>query len=140
MEILIVNPEIISENENAARDAFNRGDYVICFLLIHSLIESLLRAFLGKTGEETFNNLIKSFNKLMKSEGQNQSTFINELSELNRRRNRVIHELWAKGYSVTNENLKNVCQVSFMVFGLLIDWISTFNPEIIESGFDYENN
>lgn len=135
---MIVNPEIIRENENAARDAFDKGDYVICFLLIHSLIESLLRTFLGITRDITFNNLIKSFDKLMKNESQTESTFINELTELNRRRNRVIHQLWKKGYSLTNVKLKETCQISIIVFGLLIEWISTFNSEIDESGFDYE--
>jgi hypothetical protein len=136
----VVNPIIVKENEEIARRAYEQGDYVLCFLLIHALIESLLRAFLDKNGNKTFNDLIIEYEKYLKSVNQSDLTFVKELTQFNKRRNRVVHELWAKGYSVTNEKLESVCRVSFIMFGLFIEWLESFDPKITESGFDYEKN
>lgn len=40
-----VNPTIVKENEHIARSAYEKGEFVLCYLLVHSLIESLLRTF-----------------------------------------------------------------------------------------------
>jgi hypothetical protein len=134
----VVDPAIVKENENISRRAYEQGDYVLCFLLSHALVESLLRAFLERAGNETFNDLIIAYDKYLKTEGQTNSEFVKELTELNRRRNRVVHQLWGKGYSVTNKKLEPACRGAFIVFGLFIEWLETFDPEITESGFDYE--
>ena len=134
----VVVPSIVNENESVARRAYEQGDFVLCFLLSHSLIESLLRAFLERTGKESFNDLIIAYENFIKSEGQTVSVFVNELTEFNRRRNRVIHQLWKIGYSATNEKLESVCQSAFILFGLLIEWLETFDPEITETGFEFE--
>jgi hypothetical protein len=132
----VVDPIIVKENENVARRAYEQGDFVLCFLLSHSLIESLLRAFLGQIGNESFNNLIVAYEDLMTLQGQVGSVFVKELTEFNRRRNRIIHHLWKNGYSATNEKLEPACRSAFIVFGLLIEWLETFDPEITESGFE----
>lgn len=134
----VVDPIIVKENESVARKAYERGDFVLCFLLSHALIESLLRAFLGQTGKEGFNDLIIAYEKFLKLNDQTGSVFVKELTEFNKRRNRVVHELWQKGYSATNDKLEPACQGAFIVFGLFIEWLETFDPEITESGFDYE--
>jgi hypothetical protein len=134
----IINPKIIKENESFARRAYEQGDYVLCFLLSHALIESLLRAFLSQTGKESFNELILAYENFLKSESQTELTFVNELNKFNRRRNRVVHELWRTGYSATNEKLETACRGAFTIFGLLIEWLVTFDPEITEAGFEYE--
>jgi hypothetical protein len=134
----IINPKIIKENESFARSAYEKGDYVLCFLLSHALVESLLRAFLSQTGKESFNELIVAYEKFLKSEGQTELTFVNELTRFNRRRNKVVHELWKTGYSATNKKLEPACRGAFTIFGLLIEWLETFDPEITESGFEYE--
>jgi HEPN domain-containing protein len=131
------NPQIIAENEAIAREAYERGDYVFCFLLTHSLVESLLRAFLEKTGEERFSDLIKAYEHYLKKEGQTKPTFVDELNQFNKRRNRTIHELWKHGYSNINKKLAAACRAAFIMLGLFIEWLETFNPEIAESGFTY---
>ncbi|MBN2551089.1 MAG: hypothetical protein JXB15_18145 [Anaerolineales bacterium] len=133
-----ITQEIIADNEAAAQAAFQRGDYVSCFLLTHSLIEALLRVFLGKTEKESFYDLIKSYEEYLLQQYQKDRTFVNELTEFNRRRNRVIHQLWEKGYTPTNARLSSACKGAFQMYGLFIEWLETFDPEILEYGFEYE--
>jgi hypothetical protein len=135
----IINREIIADNEAAAQTAFQRGDYISCFLLIHSLTEALLRVFLGEQRKgESFAGLIKAYKKYLSQEGQTEQTFVKELIEFNKRRNRVIHQLWEKGYIATNAKLSPACQAAFQVYGLFIEWLETFDPEITQDGFEYE--
>jgi hypothetical protein len=134
----VINSIILAENEYVARRAYDQGELVLCFLLTRTLIESLLRAFLNKFGNESFNDLIIGFENFMKSEGQKDSVFIKELTKFNRQRNKVIHQLWKNGYSATNEKLEIACRGAFIVYGLLIEWLETFDPTIIKSGFDYD--
>ena len=134
----VVNREVVSDNEAAAKAAYQRGDYVSSFLLIHALVEGLFRVFLGKTKGESFNCLIKAYEKFLIQQGQTNTTFVKELTEFNKRRNRVIHQLWRKGYTVTNEKLAPSCQAAFQVYGLFIEWLETFEPQITDYGFEYE--
>ncbi len=134
----VLNRKIVDDNEAAAQAAYQRGDYVSCFLLVHSLIEALLRAFLSKSSRESFDDLIKAYDRFLRQERRSGATFVRELTELNRRRNRVVHQLWKKGYTATNENLAPACQAAFQVYGLLIEWLETYNPEIADIGFEYE--
>lgn len=134
----VINREIVADNEAAAQAAYQRGDYVSCFLLMHALIEALLRAFLGKAKRESFDDLIKAYEKALLQDGQSDATFVKELTEFNRRRNRIIHQLWEKGYTMTNEKLAPTCQATFQIYGLFIEWIETFDPEITDFGFEYE--
>ena len=57
----VIDRNIVDENEASAHAAYDRGDYVLCFLLAHSLVEALLRAFLSRTGRESFNDLIAAY-------------------------------------------------------------------------------
>ncbi len=134
----IINSQIVADNEAAARSAYHREDYISCLLLVHALVESLLRAFLGKPKDESFNGLIKSYEAFLQQEGQPEATLCKELTEFNRRRNRVVHGFWKEGYTATNGRLEPACQAAFMVYGLLIEWLETFDPEITEFGFHYE--
>ena len=134
----VVIREIVEDNEKAAHKAYQRGDYVSCFLLMHSLIEALLRAFLSKTKRETFKELIKTYEKFLKQARQKKPTFVNELIKFNKRRNRVIHQLWKKGYTPTNEKLEPSCKGAFFMYGLFIEWLETFDPQITDFSFYYE--
>jgi len=60
------------------------------------------------------------------------------IAKFNQRRNRVVHQLWIGGYSATNEKLEPACRGAFIIFGLLIEGLETFDPEITESGFEYD--
>lgn len=134
----IVDLAIVTENEDAARRAYDSGEYVLCFLLMHSLVESLLRTFLHQPEKGSFYRLIQEYEQRLQSEGQGSVSFIKELTEFNKRRNRVVHELWKKGYAVTNGHLEPACQGTFMVYGLFIEWLQTFDDGIAEAGFQYE--
>lgn len=134
----IIDKTIVKDNEMAARSAYQRGDYVSCFLLIHSLIEALLRAFLTKTKRERFSDLIAAYEEYLQQEKQPRSTFVDELTGFNRRRNRIVHELWRNGYTATNKTLEPVCGAAFIIYGLFIEWLETFQPEITDFGFEYD--
>jgi hypothetical protein len=134
----VINPAIVIDNEKAAKLAYQRGDYVLCFLLEHSLIEALLRAFLSKNKNENFDNLIQAYNEFLIQEKQTSSTFVKELTLFNRRRNKIIHQLWEKGYTVTNKKLDTTCRAGFQLYGQFIEWLETFDPEITNFGFEYE--
>ena len=134
----IVTTHVAAENEAVAREAYERGDFIFCFLLIHTLIEALLRTFLGRTGKERFADLIDSYKNYLKVEKQPEPVFVDELIQFNRRRNQVAHSLWKNGYAETNKKLEPSCCAAFIMLGLLIEWFETFNPKITESGFSYE--
>lgn len=134
----VIDSDIVAENEDRARAAYDRGDYVLCFLLIHSLIEALLRAFLSKTGRERFSDLITAYERYLENQGQVRPTFVDELTEFNHRRNHVVHNLWKHGYGATNEKLESACRAAFIMFGLFIEWLETFDPAITDLGFNYE--
>lgn len=124
--IYYINSNIVEDNIVAAQSAFQRQEYILCFLLLHSLIEGLLRTFLKKNVKDTFNEHVKSYITLLKSEGQVKITFEKELTEINKRRNRVVHQLWEKGYTRTNKGLKPACIAAFQMYGLFIEWLDTF--------------
>jgi len=129
---------IINDNENAAREAFDHGDYLQTFLLIHTLIESLLRLFLKETDKEIkFSTLIKKYNQFLDQQKYPVKTLVKELTEFNRRRNRIVHQLWHKGYSYTNRQSKSAANAALILYGLAIEFLKTFDPEIIKIGFQY---
>lgn len=135
----IVNPSVVAENEAVAREAYEWGDFIFCFLLIHTLIEALLRTFLGRTGKNRFVDLIDAYKNYLKEEKQPEPVFVDELIQFNRRRNQLVHGLWKIGYAETNKKLEPSCRAAFIMFGLLIEWFETFDTEITESGFSYES-
>lgn len=129
---------IIKDNEGTAQAAFNRGDYLQAFLLIHALLESLLRLFLSKTDDEMkFSTLIKRYDIFLEKQNYPVKTLVNELTEFNRRRNRIIHQLWQKGYSQTNRQSKDAAEAALMLYGLSIEFFETIDPEITQIGFEY---
>ncbi len=129
---------IIKDNEQAAARSMSDGNYVQSFLLLHALIESLLRAFLQKHGRLHFTDLITEYKSYLESEHYQFPTFVTELEEFNRRRNRIVHELWRKGFTYTNRQTEPAAQAAINVYGLLIEWLETFDPAIMEVGFAYE--
>jgi hypothetical protein len=97
----------------------------------------LLRLFLRIPEDEyvSFANLIQKYRSYLKQEGYPFPTFIDELTQLNRRRNRIVHQLWQKGNSFTNRQTEPAVLAAGMVYGLLIEWVETFDSEIKPSGF-----
>ncbi len=129
---------IINDNEKAAKDAFARGDYLQAFLLIHTLLESLLRMFLNEMDDRTtFAALISKYEQFLNKQNYPIKTLVKELREFNKRRNRIIHELWKKGYSYTNRQAKSASNTALMLYGLSIEFLETWNSEMKRIGFRY---
>lgn len=129
--------EVVAENEDVVSVALSRGDYVQTYLLVHSLIEALLRIFLDITEENQvrFVDLISSYEKYLEEQDYMKPTFVEELTEFNRRRNRIVHELWEKGYKTTNEQVKPAANGAMIMYGLFIEWLETFDSKISDFGF-----
>jgi hypothetical protein len=140
---IICNPKIdfsiiIQDNEKASRDALDRGDYLQAFLLIHTLIESLLRLFLDETDEDIkFSGLIKKYEKFFKEQDYQFPTLVKELTKFNKRRNRITHQLWKKGYSFTNEQANSAADGALILYGLTIEFLETWDSNITKKGFEY---
>jgi hypothetical protein len=130
---------IISDNENAAAQAIADQHFVQAFLLVHSLMESLLRFFLRAAEDDvTFNQLIHRYEDYLKKHHYPFPTFAKELTQFNRRRNRIVHQLWEKGYSHTNKHAEPAAHAAVTLYSLFIEWLETFDPEITETGFQYD--
>ena len=130
---------IVSDNEKTVRAALDRGDYVQAFLLVHVLIESLLRTFLRTADSNaTFAELIQEYKRFLEQQSPGIAIFIEELTLFNRRRNRIVHELWRKGYTYTNRQAKDAAGTAVIMYGLFIEFLQTFDPESEEKGYQYD--
>ncbi len=120
----------VQENEAELQRSMESGGYVQVVLLSHTLIESYLREFLGEKKEEVrFSYLIARYQKYLDGIKYPTPTFVEELTQLNRRRNRVVHQLWRKGYKRTNEDLKDVAGYAQLTYALYVQWLLTFDPD-----------
>ena len=130
---------VVRDNERAAAEALSRGDFVHAYLLLHVLIEALLRHFLRVQKEYvTFSELIRRYDLYLDEQGYPFPTFKDELTKLNGRRNRIVHELWRRGYTATNAQADQAARAAMLTYGLLIEWLETFDEEITETGFRYD--
>lgn len=129
---------IVSDNEQAVRAALDRGDYVQACLLVHALIESLLRTFLRTDSKARFVELIQEYKRLLEQQSPGITTFIEELTQFNRRRNRIVHELWCKGYTYTNRQAKDAAGTAVLMYGLFIEFLQTFDFELAGKGYQYD--
>src|SRR3990167_7106736 len=124
---------IVADNESVVQSALISNNYVQAFLLVHSLIESLLRALLNKldpNSELCFSDLIKGYEARLAEEYYPSPTFVEELTEFNRRRNRVIHRLWRNGFTHTNNNLKDAAEAAVHLYSLFIEWLQIFDDDL----------
>lgn len=127
---------IIKDNESAAQEALIRGDYLQAFLLVHALVESVMRIFLGIPDEDyKFNLLIEEYKKFLNQESPGISSFVEDLKQFNRRRNRIAHNLWRKGYTFTNRQAKDAAYTAVMVYGLFIEFLQTYDEDLRNKGF-----
>ena len=133
---------IIKDNEQATVEALAAGNFVQAYLLVHALIEALLRLFLRipKDKDLSFANLVEDYRSYLEREHYPYPTFIDELTQFNRRRNRIVHQLWRKGHSFTNRQTEPAARAALMVYGLLIEWLETFDSEITQVGFRYNES
>lgn len=130
---------IIGDNEGAVRAALDRGDNLKTFLLVHALVESLLRVFLhAHEKDATFHQLIQRYESFLKERSPGVSTFVEELSRFNQRRNRIVHDLWRKGYTFTNRQANDAATTSVLMYGLFIEFLQTFDPELSNKGFEFD--
>ena len=131
---------IVSDNETATAQALTRGDFVQAYLLVHALLEALLRIFLRMPADEdiNFNGLIYKYRQHLETADYPFPTFIDELTQFNRRRNRIVHQLWRKGSSFTNRETESAALAAVVMYGLFIEWLETFDFEITRIGFQYD--
>lgn len=129
---------IINDNEQAAALALDNKNFVQAFILVHVLIEALLRKFLKIQNENiAFNTLVQKYKSFLEGQQYSEPTFVEELMKFNQRRNRIIHQLWKKGFSFTNRQTEQAAQAAVKMYGLFIEWLETFDPEITQIGFKY---
>ena len=129
---------IITDNEKAVQSALDSDNYIQAFVLVHSLIESLLRAFLNKlnpAAELRFAELVDQYKAHLAQIQYPIPTFVDELTQFNRRRNRMLHRLWRYGFTYTNNNLKDAAQAAVNLYGLFIEWLQTFDEGLADIGF-----
>ena len=130
---------VVRDNEQAAANALSEGRYMDAFLLVHTLVEALLRAFLRvDKPRRSFNQLVAAYGTYLTDQGYPKAVFVGKLQQLNRRRNRIVHQLWQHGYTYTNNQSKEVAEAAVNVYGLLIEWLETFDEGITKAGFTYQ--
>lgn len=130
---------IIRDNEVAAARALEEKNFVHAYLLVHALVESLLRMFMRDHNEKTtFHALVEAYRQFLREQEYPEPTFVQELTEFNRRRNRTTHQLWRKGFSFTNRQVEPAARAAVTMYGLFIEWLETFDPEITALGFEYD--
>ncbi|MBT9142974.1 MAG: hypothetical protein DDT32_02192 [Syntrophomonadaceae bacterium] len=133
---LSAGPRIVEDNEAAVAQAISEGNYVQAFLLIHVLVESLLRVFLNREDSEVrFHDLINAYEAYLATIDYPVPTFVDELTKFNQRRNKIVHQLWMKGYTATNKQTKDAATVAVLMYGLLIEWLGLFYEQIGEREF-----
>ncbi len=129
---------IVNDNEKAVRAALDRGDYVQAFLMVHALVESLLRVLLRETENDlSFHRLIEKYRLFLEEQSPGIATFVEELTQFNRRRNRIVHELWRNGYTYINRQAQDAAVAAVLMYGLFIEFLQTFYPELSQKGFVY---
>ena len=133
---------IIKDNEQAAAEALAAGNFLQTYLLVHALIEALLRLFLRMPEDKdvSFANLVQEYRSYLERQHYPFPTLIGELTQFNRRRNRIVHQLWRKGHSFTNRQTEPAARAAVMMYGLLIEWLETFDSEITHIGFRYDES
>lgn len=112
------------------------GNFVQAYLLVHALAESLLRTVLEQENERVnFNRLIELYQEYLTENHYPVPEFVDDLIQFNRRRNRIVHQLWRKGFTITNTQAEPAAQAAVFMYGLLIEWFGTFDDSIREKGF-----
>ena len=129
----------IKDNEGAVARALQQGNYVLSYLIVHSLIELLLRKFLCVPQEEEYDfaDLVKSYKEHMLSRHHANALFENELTHFNLRKHRFSAQIRERGFSAVNEQTRDQAATAVKVYGLLIEYLETFDANIREMGFDY---
>jgi len=83
---------IVRDNEAAAARALQERNFVHAYLLVHAVVESLLRVFLKDHRQRvTFDKLIEGYSRFLSEQDYPEPTFVKELTEFNQRRNRIVH-------------------------------------------------
>lgn len=129
-------PAIVKDNETAVARSLAEGNYVQAYLLVHALTESLLRGVLDQSDRSSFNDLIRAYELFLQHNHYPTPEFVDELTQFNRRRNRMVHELFRKGFTATNNQAKQAATTAVMMYGLLIEWFATFDDSIAAKGFE----
>jgi hypothetical protein len=129
------NAPVVQDNESAVARSLAEGNFLQTYLLLHALTESLLRAVLTHDDDRpSFNDLINAYRMFLDQNKYPIPTFVDELVQFNRRRNRIVHQLWQKGFTLTNAQTEPAARAAVMMYGLLIEWFGTFDDSIAKKG------
>jgi hypothetical protein len=130
----------IEELEEKAVEFYLKKEYLVSFLLFHTLTESLLRKFLKNEKREIrFSDLISKLENFLSKPPYRQplksikATTI-QLIRYNKFRNKLIHTLWKYGYKRWNALCKKAAQRGYIVYLLLAEYLETFDNQI---GLDF---
>jgi len=52
---------------------------------------------------------------------------------------RLVHQPWRRGFSFANTQAEPAAKAAVTMYGLFIEWIETFDPEITALGFEYDD-
>lgn len=131
------NVLVVQDNESAVSRSLASGNFVQAYLLVHALTESLLRAVLGHSDNRlSFSELIDEYKTFLDQNKYPFPTFMNELVRFNRRRNRIVHQLWQKGFTETNAQTELAAHAAVKMYSLLMEWFDTFDDSIGKKGFN----
>ena len=84
----------------------------------------------------SFSELINAYRVFLTQKKYPFPTFVDELMQFNLRRNRIVHQLWRRGFSSTNEQAEAAARAAVTMYGLLIEWFSTFDESIWDKGYN----
>lgn len=131
---------IVRDNEAAAARALQERNFVHAYLLVHAVVESLLRVFLKDHRQRvTFDKLIEGYSRFLSEQDYPEPTFVKELTEFNRRHSWCTIRLRRRGFSFTNREAEPAARAAVTMYGLFIEWIETFDPEITALGFEFDD-
>lgn len=131
--------KVIKDLEEKAYKFYKRGEYYISYLIIFSLLEGSLRDFLKVYPEVEINffDLIERLGKFLeippyKQPESSVKRTVDNLHQLRKFRNNIVHSLWQYGYKELNQKTKPLARRAFLTYILHIEYLGTFSEEFEE--------
>lgn len=131
--------KVIKDLEEKAYNFYKSGEYYISYLIIFSLLEGSLRDFLKISNESEINfyDLIERLGIFLKTPPYKQpessvKRTVDNLHQLRKFRNNIVHSLWQYGYKELNQKTKALARRAFLTYILHIEYLGTFSEEFEE--------
>jgi hypothetical protein len=131
--------KVIKDLEEKAYKFYKNGEYYISYLILFSLLEGSLGDFLKIPPEIEirFYNLIEKLGNFLETSPYKQpensvNRTIDNLHQLRKVRNNIVHSLWQYGYKELNQKAKILARKAFLTYILNVEYLGTFNEEFEE--------